>query len=203
MQYEAAVLSIFIMKVKLIFLQLVPNFMCLSSDSLLKNTMSQNFSYSSHPSLLLSFNNSCHLFFTMQALPSFHVKFWLHQNSMWWITKGCLNPFLLLVPVNKLEEWGGCLCTCGVTVKLVEKPRCAESWAVCNSDLSVISVLVKQQWQFLGRLLLSTDRFWFLESFYSLNTILLDGGIRNLKCCFSVTRYQCLCWVHRRFWKGG
>jgi len=35
--------------------------------------MPQNFIYSSHSFLLLSFNSSGQLFFTMQALPSFHV----------------------------------------------------------------------------------------------------------------------------------
>lgn len=42
-------------------------------DSLLKMTMPQSLSYSSHSFLLRGFNNFGHLFFTMQALPSFHV----------------------------------------------------------------------------------------------------------------------------------
>lgn len=52
----------------------------------------------------------------------------------------------------------------------------------------MISILAEQSWQFLGRLLLNTDRFWLLESFYSgvVNTVLLDEAIRSFKCCFSV-----------------
>lgn len=108
------------------------------SVSVFKINMLLSFRYSSH---WFYDSVSGHSSFTAQALSSFHT--WrkkVNQSKMLrWIAVACFNSCSFLVPINKLEE-----SVCNVTVKYVGKPRCVESWALCNFGVSMISILAQQ-----------------------------------------------------------